>query len=686
MNARYFRPSLLRTFAASFGLVSALAAAPSVAHAQNTNTPLQQGSFDLHLFRSAVDSKGLVTVNGTDILGSGNFSFGLILDVGTSLGHIGTNQSALVDSMISGTFHFNIGIGNVLVLGAQLPFHLVSGPGSSTTTDPTGMMSMTTGPLPNLNQYAPPNGSLNYQGLGDIVLHAKLRWLRAEYWPVGLAVLLQVGVPVMGGTGVGAGNRSFAGEPGPWVWPSAAIERRITRTFRVAGNVGFRLPFGTSAALTAASDTNLGTISYGPSITWGVGASLRLANVVDLMAEIYGAQYVNGFSNAPQTTPIEGVLGAKIFVDRNSYLFLGGGPGITPALASARFRGFVGFIFEPTVGDTDGDGYRDDVDRCPTDPEDFDNFEDEEGCPEPDNDRDGILDVDDQCPLVPEDRNGQQDNDGCPDSDVADRDGDQIADNVDRCPDDPEDRDNFEDQEGCPDPDNDQDQILDTDDLCPNEPEDRDEFEDDNGCPDPDNDRDGILDENDHAANGQDCRNDPEVLNGLDDQDGCPDTGTIRRIGNVIVFNQQINFATDSAEIVDNDDNRRILTEVASLLNQNADIEQVAVEGHTDERAPDLHNLQLSRDRANSVVAALVQRNVARTRLVPSGYGEYCPLDPASNDQAWARNRRVQLLITRLAIVGRSTQAVGCARGRQYVPSEIGEPARDQNGAAPAAR
>ena len=39
------------------------------------------------------------------------------------------------------------------------------------------------------------------------------------------------------------------------------------------------------------------------------------------------------------------------------------------------------------------------------------NFEDEEGCPEPDNDRDGILDVNDQCPLVPEDRNGNQDSD-----------------------------------------------------------------------------------------------------------------------------------------------------------------------------------------------------------------------------------------------------------------------------------
>jgi hypothetical protein len=34
-------------------------------------------------------------------------------------------------------------------------------------------------------------------------------------------------------------------------------------------------------------------------------------------------------------------------------------------------------------------------------PEDFDGFEDENGCPDPDNDRDGILDVNDDCPLEP---------------------------------------------------------------------------------------------------------------------------------------------------------------------------------------------------------------------------------------------------------------------------------------------
>jgi outer membrane protein OmpA-like peptidoglycan-associated protein len=78
-----------------------------------------------------------------------------------------------------------------------------------------------------------------------------------------------------------------------------------------------------------------------------------------------------------------------------------------------------------------------------------DDFEDVDGCPDPDNDKDGILDADDKCPNEPEDKDG------------------------------------FEDEDGCPDPDNDKDGILDADDKCPNEPEDMDGYEDEDGCPDP---------------------------------------------------------------------------------------------------------------------------------------------------------------------------------------------------------
>jgi hypothetical protein len=64
--------------------------------------------------------------------------------------------------------------------------------------------------------------------------------------------------------------------------------------------------------------------------------------------------------------------------------------------------------------DEDGDGIPSSDDGCPTDPEDRDGFQDDDGCPDPDNDLDGVRDVDDLCPNNEEDRDGVQDDDGCP--------------------------------------------------------------------------------------------------------------------------------------------------------------------------------------------------------------------------------------------------------------------------------
>ena len=66
--------------------------------------------------------------------------------------------------------------------------------------------------------------------------------------------------------------------------------------------------------------------------------------------------------------------------------------------------------------DRDGDGIPDDQDACPDRPEDFDGFEDADGCPDIDNDLDRVLDIADKCPNEPETYNGYEDEDGCPDT------------------------------------------------------------------------------------------------------------------------------------------------------------------------------------------------------------------------------------------------------------------------------
>jgi hypothetical protein len=98
-----------------------------------------------------------------------------------------------------------------------------------------------------------------------------------------------------------------------------------------------------------------------------------------------------------------------------------------------------------------------------------------------DTDNDGIPDFEDACARRAEDFDGYEDDDGCPD---PDNDGDAVPDELDGDPDLPEDLDGFEDGDGVPDLDNDSDGIVDERDMCPNEAEDLDGFEDEDGCPD----------------------------------------------------------------------------------------------------------------------------------------------------------------------------------------------------------
>jgi outer membrane protein OmpA-like peptidoglycan-associated protein len=95
---------------------------------------------------------------------------------------------------------------------------------------------------------------------------------------------------------------------------------------------------------------------------------------------------------------------------------------IAAALGSARADTVVpGDGKKPAADkrDRDGDGVPDAIDLCPDEPEDRDGFEDEDGCPDPDNDKDRILDKDDKCPNEPETYNGYLDEDGCPDHGIV---------------------------------------------------------------------------------------------------------------------------------------------------------------------------------------------------------------------------------------------------------------------------
>lgn len=86
------------------------------------------------------------------------------------------------------------------------------------------------------------------------------------------------------------------------------------------------------------------------------------------------------------------------------------------------------------------------------------------------------------------------------------------------------------------------------------------------------------------------------------------------------------------------------LQNLAQVLNKYADT-NVLIEGHTDSDGTDEHNLELSKQRAQSVANYLAGLSVDATRMTQMGYGESQPV--ASNDTSDGKqaNRRVEIAI-----------------------------------------
>lgn len=86
------------------------------------------------------------------------------------------------------------------------------------------------------------------------------------------------------------------------------------------------------------------------------------------------------------------------------------------------------------------------------------------------------------------------------------------------------------------------------------------------------------------------------------------------------------------------------LTEIATLLRQSPDLSLYVV-GHTDAVGGYEFNLDLSRQRAEAVVTALVrQHGIAATRLTPAGVGPLAPVATNATEDGRAENRRVELV------------------------------------------
>ena len=464
--------------------------------------------------------------------------------------------------------------------------------------------------------------------LGDLYLEGRFRLL-AEERAIGLAVLPFVTFPTGDPT-----LHQTAGVPTFGV--KVAVSKRW-RYVHVGGHLGYRLKPGHGELRNFASDDE---VPFGI----GFGAS-PLPDLLDINLELVGAGVVGPGRGEVGGDPLEAAvhspmelwLDARLRTPVGLDVVLGGGPGLTQGAGTPSGRIFVGLGWSPPLGaggDRDKDGILGREDGCPDEAEDIDYFEDEDGCPDPDNDGDGISDAGDGCVNDAEDVDGFEDQDGCPD---PDNDGDGVLDGEDACPLEAEDKDGFEDADGCRDPDDDGDGVEDMADGCPNTPEDIDGFRDADGCPDPDNDEDGILDVDDL------CPNEAEEINGEKDEDGCPDSVKAVVTDGAIVILDKVLFVSGKDRILK--ESNAVLEAVRETLVDNPQLGRVRIEGHTDARGDDDKNLLLSEKRARAVLRWMVKAGIDPERLEATGYGELRPIADNETDEGRQRNRRVEFKI-----------------------------------------
>jgi chemotaxis protein MotB len=133
--------------------------------------------------------------------------------------------------------------------------------------------------------------------------------------------------------------------------------------------------------------------------------------------------------------------------------------------------------------------------------------------------------------------------------------------------------------------------------------------------------------------------------------EGRPD---IRLVGDRFVFQSELLFDSGSAEL--KPEGQQAMARFASTLREivpqlPADLPWILrVDGHTDRRpirtAQFRSNWELSTARAISVARFLIDQGLPAERIAAAGFAENQPLDPGDSEEAFRRNRRIEMQIT----------------------------------------
>ncbi|MEL6547111.1 MAG: OmpA family protein, partial [Myxococcota bacterium] len=112
-------------------------------------------------------------------------------------------------------------------------------------------------------------------------------------------------------------------------------------------------------------------------------------------------------------------------------------------------------------------------------------------------------------------------------------------------------------------------------------------------------------------------------------------------------------FEFDSAELTE--ESQRDLEKVAEWLVMHPKV-TLRIEGHTDARGTIEYNVSLGDRRAQVIKRYLSLLGVRDDQLVTLSYGEELPAIPGDDEEAYAQNRRAQLISEEDAVVGQLTE------------------------------
>jgi hypothetical protein len=452
-------------------------------------------AIDVQTFEYAIGPKTFVTVSDADVAAHRQLAADALITFLTKPftiydldedRMISGERVRVVESLTAAQLTAAYGVSDRLQIGANLPvIFTLRGEGLEPDTGTSVM------------------GGLHVTGIGDLVVEGKYRLYRKQ--GAKIAVLAAVSLP----SSVGSGGSQFIGDDLPELRARVALQ--YDRDW---------LAVGANAGALLRKPRTIYDSTIGPQLAWSVGAAVRITGRLSAIAESYGRAGLPDFSL--DASPLEAIGALRLYATSAVAVLAGGGAGLVKGIGAPESRFFLSVGYAPDVRDSDGDGTPNGRDRCPTEPEDRDGFQDGDGCPDEDNDGDHRPDAADRCPEQAEDIDGFDDDDGCPELD-NDRDG--FPDLAEKCPLEPEDGKPPFPKDGCP--------FREAAPEPPPEPEPAPEpTPDDAGaaaaahCPDPDGDRDGIPD----AADT--CPAQAETINGVADGDGCPDTGgmTVARL------------------------------------------------------------------------------------------------------------------------------------------------------------